>query len=67
MSQPIPLDHLPARMRLLAEDMRAVGAAVRYYGGFGPFAEYGNMLEVQSAGICDELAVALEKILGARA
>lgn len=67
MNTPIPLDELPAHMRKLAEDMAVVGAAVRYYGGFGPFAEYGDMLETQSAPMCRELATALERMRGARA
>lgn len=64
---PIPLDELPARMRLLAEDMAAVGAAIRYFGGFGPFAEWGDMLECQSAPMCRELAAAMERMRGGRA
>jgi len=67
MSDPITLDELPARMRLLAEDMAAVGAAIRYYGGFGPFAEYGDMLETQSAQVCRDLATAMEQMRGGRA
>ena len=31
---PIQLHELPARMRLLANDMAEVGAAIRYFGGF---------------------------------
>lgn len=61
---PIPLDELPAHMRCLAADMARVGAAIRYYGGFGPFAAYGDMLEVQSAGICKSLASELERMRG---
>jgi hypothetical protein len=67
MTDPIPLDELPARMRMLAADMAAVGAAIRYYGGFGPFAAYGDMLEVQSAPMCRELAGAMEVMRGGRA
>lgn len=63
----IPLDELPARMRLLAEDMARVGAAIRYFGGFGPFAEYGDMLETQSSPMCRELAAAIERMRGGRA
>jgi hypothetical protein len=63
----IPLDELPARMRMLADDMARVGAAVRYFGGFGPFAEWGGMLETQSAPMCRELAAALERMRGGRA
>lgn len=65
--EPIPLDELPARMRLLAEDMAAVGAAIRYFGGFGPFAEWGNLLETQSAPMCRQLAAAMERMRGGRA
>lgn len=63
----IELDELPARMRMLAEDMAAVGAAVSYYGGFGPFGEWGAMLQQQSAPICRELAAAIERMQGGRA
>ena len=58
----IELDELPAHMRKLAEDMEHVGAAIRYFGGFGPFAEYGDMLEVQSAPMLRELAGAMERM-----
>jgi hypothetical protein len=56
----IELADLPDRMRTLAEDMAEVGAAIRYFGGFGPFAEYGEMLESQSAPILRDLARAME-------
>lgn len=59
----IEFDELQAYMRCLAADMARVGAAIRYYGGFGPFAEYGDMLEAQSAGICRGLDE-LEKMRG---
>lgn len=64
---PIPLHELPARMRLLANDMAAVGAAIRYFGGFGAFAEYGDMLETQSAMVARDLAGVLEGMQGGRA
>lgn len=66
-STPIPLHELPARMRLLANDMAAVGAAIRYFGGFGAFAEYGDMLETQSAMVARDLAGVLESMQGGRA
>lgn len=67
MTDRIELGELPARMRMLAEDMAKVGAAIRYYGGFGPFAEWGDMLECQSAPMCRELAEVMEKMRGGRA
>lgn len=67
MTDRIELDELPARMRMLAEDMAKVGAAIRYYGGFGPFAEWGDMLETQSAPMFRELAAAMERMRGGRA
>ena len=67
MTERIELDVLPARMRMLAEEMAMVGAAIRYYGGFGPFAEWGGLLETQSAPMCRELAQALERMMGGRA
>ena len=67
MSAPIPLHELPARMRLLAENMTAVGAAIRYYGGFGPFAAWGDLLETQSAPMCRDLATAMESMQGGHA
>lgn len=64
MSKRIELDELTAHMRKLADDMGVVGAAIRYYGGFGPFAEYGDMLESQSAVILRALAVEMDKMRG---
>ena len=62
----IELDELPAYMRALAEDMIRVGAAIRYFGGFGPFAEYGDLLESQSAPMMLALAAQLDKMRGVR-
>ena len=67
MTDRISLDELPSRLRMLSEDMSAVGAAIRYHGGFGPLAEYGDMLEMQSAPMCKELAAAMETMRGERA
>ena len=67
MTDRIELDELPARMRMLAEDMAKVGAAIRYYGGFGPLAEWGETLECQSAPMCRELARMMEQMRGGRA
>lgn len=67
MSPAIPLDHLPAELRALAEHMTRVGAAVRYYGGFGPFAEWGDTLETCSAPLCREIAGAMERMRGGNA
>lgn len=67
MTSRIELYELPARMRMLAEDMTAVGSAISYYGGFGPFAEWGALLQEQSAPMCREIAEALERMQGARA
>jgi hypothetical protein len=63
----IELQDLPARLRILAAEMEAVGAAVSYYGGFGPFGEWGNLLQDQSAPMCRTLAAALESMQGGRA
>lgn len=62
----IELDELPAHMRALAADMIRVGAAIRYFGGFGAFAEYGNMLESQSAPILKALAAKMDDMRGVR-
>lgn len=62
----IELADLPARLRELGEQMEVVGAALRYYGGFGPFGEWGDVLESQSAPMCREIANALEAMLAAR-
>ena len=53
---PIPLDELPARLRALSNDLTLVGAAIRYYGGFGPFGEWGDLMENQTAPMCREVA-----------
>ena len=62
----IELDELPAHMRALAADMIRVGAAIRYFGGFGAFAEYGDMLERQSAPILKALATQMDGMRGVR-
>lgn len=62
----IELDELPAHMRALAADMIRVGAAIRYFGGYGPFAEYGDMLESQSAPILKALATQMDDMRGVR-
>lgn len=67
MTTAIPLDELPARMRMLAEQMEQVGAAIAYYGGFGPFGEWGVMLHDQSAPMTRELATEMERMRGGRA
>lgn len=67
MSDRIELQDLPARLRMLADEMDAVGAAVAYFGGFGPFGEWGRLLRDQSAPMSRELARALERMQGGRA
>ncbi len=67
MTTRIELDDLPARLRMLADDMASVGAAVSHYGGFGPFGEWGVLLQQQSAPMCRELATAMERMRGGRA
>jgi Na+/glutamate symporter len=67
MSARIELDDLPARLRMLADEMDAVGAAVSYYGGFGPFGAWGSLLQEQSAPLSRQLATALESMRGGRA
>ena len=67
MTDPIPLDELRARMRAAAEDIARIGAANRYYGGFGPFAEWGDLLEMQTSPMMSEVARALELMRGGRA
>lgn len=54
-------------MRKTADDLAAIGAAIRYYGGFGPFAKWGDLLESQTAPMMRELAAALETMRGGRA
>ena len=66
-AEAISLDELPARMRMLADDMEAVGAAISYFGGFGPFGEWGDMLQTQSSPMCRELATRMEQMRGGRA
>ena len=63
----VAVEQEPARLRMLAYDMAAVGAAVRYYGGFGPFAAWGSLLEEQSAPMCLDIAANLERMRGGRA
>lgn len=67
MADRIDLHELPARMRMLAKDLEQVGDAIRHFGRHGPFAEWGDMLEGQTAPMCRELANALEMMQGGRA
>ena len=62
----IELDELPSHMRALAAEMVNVAAAIRYFGGFGSFAEYGELLETQSAPLLLVLAAEIEKRHGGR-
>ena len=66
-ADPIPLDELHAHMRKTADDLAAIGAAIRYYGGSGPFAEWGELAETQTAPMCRELARMMEQMRGGRA
>lgn len=63
----IDVDELPARMRMLADEMTEVGGAIAYYGGFGAFGEWGLHLSGPSAEMCRELAAAIERMRGGRA
>lgn len=63
----IELHDLPARMRMLATELEQVGAAIAYFGGFGPFGEYGAMLTEQTAPLMRELADALQRMQGGTA
>jgi len=67
MSDIIQLDALPARMRMLAADMQAVGTSVSHYGGAGPFGEWGALLTEQTAPMCLALAHVLEAMQGGHA
>jgi len=67
MTDRIELDELPARMRLASEELARIGAAIRYYGGFGPFSEWGDMLETQTVPMMVELSSVLESMIGSRA
>ena len=63
----IELHDLPARMRMLATELEQVGAAIAYFGGFGPFGEYGAMLTEQTAPLMRDLAEALQRMQGGTA
>ena len=58
----IELHDLPARMRMLATDLEQVGAAISYFGGFGPFGEWGRLLTEQTAPMMREIAEHLQKM-----
>ena len=66
-TRPIPLDELPSELRALAIQMQRVGGAIAYFGGFGPFAEWGRLLTDQSAPMCSEIAGHLERMRGGNA
>lgn len=67
MTDRIELDELPARMRLASEELARIGAAIRHYGGSGPFGEWGDMLETQTVPMMVELSSVLESMIGSRA
>lgn len=58
----IELADLPNELRALADKMTRVGAAVRFYGGVGPFGEWGDLLVGQSAPMCREIAAAMDRM-----
>lgn len=58
----IELHELPARMRMLAVELEQVGAAISYFGGFGPFGEWGSMLTTQTAPLMREIAEHMQKM-----
>jgi len=58
----IELHDLPARMRLLSVELEQVGAAVSYFGGFGPFGEWGRLLTEHTAPMMREIADALQRM-----
>lgn len=63
----IELHDLPSRMRMLANELEQVGSAMAYFGGFGPFGEYGSMLTAQTAPLMRDLAEALQRTQGGTA
>lgn len=63
----IQLDELPAHLRALADDIMRVGGAVRYYGGFGAFGQWGAHLCTLTGPMCAEIADQLEKMRGGHA
>ena len=68
MTQTIHPEELPARLRMLAAEMEAVGSACVYYGGFhSPLTEYGRMLTEQSAFVSRDIAAMMERGMGGRA
>lgn len=60
----IALADLSTELRLLSIQMQRVGVAIRYFGGFGPFGEYGALLEEQSAPMAAALAAEMERMRG---
>ena len=58
----IELHDLPARMRLLSVELDQVGAAISYFGGFGPFGEWGRLLTEQTAPMMRDIAEHLQKM-----
>ena len=68
MTHTIQHDELPARLRMLATEMEAVGNACAYFGGFNsPLTEYGRMLSDQSALVARDIAAMMESLMGGRA
>lgn len=67
MTARIELDELPARLRMLADDAKAIGDAAAHFGGFGAFGEWGCYLGGPHAEMCREIAAQLERMQGGRA
>ena len=68
MTHTIQPHELPARLRMLADEMKVVGDACAYFGGFGsPLTEYGRMLSDQSAFVARDVAAMMESRMGGRA
>lgn len=63
----INLDELPARMRVLAEQMDEVGASIIHHSEQGLFAYYGTSLRKDNAPLCREMAEHLQGLLGGSA
>jgi hypothetical protein len=54
-------------MRMLATELEQVGAAVSYFGGFGPFGEWGRLLTEQTAPMMRLIADELQRMQGGTA
>lgn len=57
---------IPERLRALADEIEAMGEAVRHFGGFGAIVTWGRVLELDTAPLCRHIAEMVEHVQAIR-